>query len=81
VENVAKAVRNMVPESKAFSGKRSLIGLPRFYRATRPIDSFGNTVAKAQPVMYSPPLNKCNSGSPLNQPGMVQLPFKKTHAL
>jgi hypothetical protein len=27
------------------------------------------------------PLNKCNSGSPQNQPGTVQLPYQKTPAL
>jgi hypothetical protein len=34
--------------------------------------------------MYSmilSPLNKCNSGSPQNQPGTVQLPYQKTPAL
>jgi hypothetical protein len=29
----------------------------------------------------TPPLNKCNSGSPQNQPGTVQLPYKNTPAL
>jgi NAD(P)-dependent dehydrogenase (short-subunit alcohol dehydrogenase family) len=31
--------------------------------------------------MVLSPLNKCNSGSPQNQPGTVQLPYKKNPAI
>jgi hypothetical protein len=34
-------------------------------------------ILKAKMFILTPPLNKCNSGSPQNQPGTVQLPYKK----
>ena len=35
-------------------------------------------ILKAEMFIFTPPpLNKCNSGSPQNQPGTIQLPYQK----